>query len=79
MALGSHDSQMTVEAAAPSNFYGLAQIFGVGGLAHQTGIQRFTAILHPVEDFCRAIDGRAFLVAGDEQAYRAGKNFVALI
>ena len=66
--LPAFDPERAVEAAAPADLHHLAELFRVGGLAHQAGIERLVTLGEPVEHLARAVDRRPLLVAGDQQA-----------
>ena len=71
MALHAGHLQPAVQAAAPPDLDGLAEPLGVGRLAHQAMIEALALLRHPFEHLARAVDGGAFLIAGDEEADRA--------
>ena len=72
VALDAVDREAGVEAAAAADLDDLAQMFGVGGFADEAEVGDVALLLHPLEHADGAVGGRAFLVAGDEQADRAG-------
>ena len=50
------------------------EVHRTGRLAHQAEIRHLPVRLHPLQHADRAIDRRAFLVAGDQQADRAARR-----
>ena len=72
MPLPACDPERAVEAAAPADFHHFAELFGVGRLAHEAGVERLATLREPVQHLARAVDCRPFLVAGDQQADGAG-------
>ena len=71
MALHAGHLQPAVQAAAPPDLDGLAEPRGIGRLAHQAMVEALALLRHPFEHLAGAVDGGAFLVAGDEKADRA--------
>ncbi len=68
MALDAVDGEPRRDTAAPADLDHLAQALRIGRLADQAGIQRLALFLQPLQHPDRAVDRRAFLVAGDQQA-----------
>ena len=66
--LSALDPQRAVEAAAPADLHHLAQLVGVGRLAHQASVERLPSIGEPVQHLARAVDRRPLLIAGNQQA-----------
>ena len=77
VALRAGDGQRCVEAAAAPDLGHLAEPRRVGRLADQAGIDDLAAPAHPLEHLDRTVHGRAFLIARDQQAERAGKRAAA--
>ena len=71
VALGAVDADLGVEAAAAADLDDVAEGLRVGGLADEAEVRDFAVGLHPVEHADGAVGGRAFFVAGDEEADRA--------
>ena len=68
MPLPASDPERAVEAATPADLHHLAELFGVGRLADEAGIERLVALREPIQHLARAVDCRPFLVTGDQQA-----------
>ena len=71
MALHARHRDPHVDRAAPADLDDVAQPILGGRLADQDHVGPDAARRHPVHDRRRAVGGRAFLVAGDDQAERA--------
>ncbi len=74
VALGAVDDHIASGAAAPPDLDHVAQRFRVGRLADDAGVELFAAFGQPFQHLARAVDGGAFLVAGDKQADGAGRG-----
>lgn len=72
MALLADNLQKAAEAAPAAILEGIAEALVTGGLAHQTPVDLFPPGLQGLDHPRRAIDGGAFLVAGDEKGNGAG-------
>jgi hypothetical protein len=72
VALAAVDAEHAVEAAAAAVLDDVAQAGLAGGLAHQAVVDALVALAEALDDADGAVDGRAFLVAGDEQRDAAG-------
>src|SRR3569623_20380 len=71
MALLALDDQRAGQRAAPPDLNEVAERIDVARLAAHAKVELFAALGRPVEQFHGAIDGGAFLVAGDEEGERA--------
>ena len=72
VALLALDDEVAVERAAPADLDLVADAIAARRLAHNASVQNLAAGLQPVEHLDGAVDAVAFLIAGDEQRYRAG-------
>ncbi len=71
MALLADDANAAIERAAPPDLDRVAERRDIRRLADDAMIELFAARPRPVEQLHRAVDRRAFLVAGDEKGERA--------
>ena len=71
MALLALDGDPARERAAPADLDHVAHGVGIGRFAEDAMVEALAARLGPVEQLHRAVDGRAFLVAGDQEGDRA--------
>ena len=65
-------------AAAPADLDHVAERRRDGRLADQAGVEHLAVLPQPVQHLAGAVDRGAFLVAGDQQADRAGEVVAAL-
>src|SRR3546814_12972626 len=73
MALHAVDMDPHVDRSAPADLDDVAQPPRGGWLAHHAEVRTQAVRGHPLHQGQRAMDGRAFLIAGDDQADRAGQ------
>ena len=71
MALAALDNERAVERAAPADLDRVAEPLKARWFADDAMVEVFAFPVSPAQEFFGAIDGRAFLVAGDEKADRA--------
>ena len=71
VALLADERQPAGQRAAPSVLDRVAERRLAGRLAEQASVESFAARQRPVDELDRAVDGRAFLVAGQKEADRA--------
>jgi hypothetical protein len=71
MALFAVDGQEARETAAPSVLDRIPQLLATRRLADQGIVDVLAALLEPLDDLGRAVDCRAFLVAGEKKRDRA--------
>src|ERR1019366_9893847 len=71
MALPSLDDERPVERAAPPNLDRVAERVSACRFADDAMVEALAFFIGPAQKFFRAIDRRAFLVAGDEKTDRA--------
>ena len=74
MALLALHGHVAGERAAPADLDHVAEGVRVGRLAEDAMVEAFAARLRPGEQLDGAVDRRTFLVAGDQEADRAGRN-----
>ena len=67
MALASLDHDGEAQRAAPADLDRVAQPVDAAWLAHQAVVRHMAVVAHPLQHLDRAVDGRTFLVAGDEE------------
>src|SRR3546814_2457345 len=75
MALHAVDMDPHVDRSAPADLDDVAQPPRGGWLAHHAEVRTQAVRGPPLHQGQRAMDGRAFLIAGDDQADRAGQVF----
>src|SRR5208282_1126962 len=73
MALAAVQDEPPGQRSAPAVLDRVAERLDAGRLADDTMIEAFASGERPADQLDRAIDGRAFLVAGDEEADRPPK------
>jgi hypothetical protein len=73
MPLDAAHGQPPRERTAPPDLDRVAEPLRVGRLADQAGIRGLAPLGQPSEHLARAIDRRALLVAGNQEADRAGR------
>ena len=78
VALAPVDDQPARNRAAAADLDHVAQRIRVGRLADERGVPTLAALLRPVEQLDRAVDGGPLLVAGDQQRHRACRWAVLL-
>ena len=71
MALAALDDERAIERAAPADLDHVAQSVAARRLADDAMIEALAFFISPAQQLFRAIDGRAFLVAGDKETDRA--------
>src|SRR5208283_5668997 len=71
MPLLAAREDMAIERTAPADFHHVAERVDIGGFADDAVIETLAPLPRPVEQFHRAVDRWAFLVAGDEEGNRA--------
>ena len=71
MALRSGNRDHAIDRAAPADFYHIAQRVGIGRFADHAIIDNLALILKPAQHFARAVNARAFFIAGNQQRNRA--------
>src|SRR4051794_21984657 len=71
MALAALYNERAVERAAPADLDRVAEHFRARWFADDAMIEPLAFVVSPAQEFFGAIDGRAFLVAGDEKTDRA--------
>ena len=74
MALAAVDCEPSIQRAAPAVLDRVAERADACRLADDAMVEKLTPRQRPVEELDRAVDRRAFLVAGDEKAERSGKR-----
>ena len=74
MALAAVDCEPSIQRAAPAVLDRVAERADACRLADDAMVEKLTPRQRPVEKLDRAVDRRAFLVAGDEKAERSGKR-----
>ncbi len=77
MTLDALDRDRGAHAAPPADLDHVAEHLGAGGLTNHAGIERLALLGEPLQHLPGAVDGDAFLVAGDQQADRAVEGAVA--
>ena len=71
MTLAAFGNKRAVERATPADLDHIAKRIAARRLADDAMIEALALLIGPTQELFRAIDGRAFLVAGDEKADRA--------
>jgi hypothetical protein len=71
VALPALRQQMAGERAAPPDLHHLPERLRVRRLAQDAVVEALAALMRPMQQFRGAVDGRAFLVARDQEADRA--------
>src|SRR5450432_1795607 len=71
MALHAIDMERAGLRAAPADLDAVAQRFEIGGLAQYAVVEGLAARRRPLQELDGAVDGDAFLIAGDEKRDRA--------
>src|SRR5664279_5176746 len=71
MALAALDGKGAIERVAPADLDHVAKCVLARGLADDAMIEALAFLIRPAQKLFRAIDGGAFLIAGDEEANRA--------
>ena len=79
MALRAGHRDHPIDRAATTDFYHIAQYVRIGRFADQTVINNFALLLKPAKHFARAVNARAFFVAGDEKGNRAADISLRLL
>ena len=72
MALRAFDGDPHIHRSAPTDLHHVAQPVDAGGFADKAQIGQGAACLHMLDQRACAVDGWAFLITGDDQAYRSG-------
>ena len=79
MALRAGHRDHPIDRAAATDFYHITQHVGIGRLTDQTIINNFALFLKPAQHFARAVNARAFFIAGDEKRNRAADITLRLL
>ena len=78
MPLRAAHDEVAVERAAPADFDGVAELILVARLGQDAVVELFSVLGRPLQQFRRAVDRDAFLVAGDQERDRALRLSAAL-
>ncbi len=78
MPLRALDFEKDVHRAAPADLHHVTQAVDRSRLPHETEVRNLAPRAHAVDQCARAMNRRPLLVAGDDEAYRAGVGSHAL-
>ena len=70
VSLNTFDAQSTDHRPPPPDLDHVADVLGIGGLAHEADVDGLAVLSHPLEHLPGAVDGGTFLIPGYQHADR---------